>query len=229
MGQAFSVLVAVGAPLAAGVGVGVSISKDVRGWYKTLKKPSWNPPDWIFGPVWTALYSMMGVASWMVWKNGGGLVPLGLYGLQLVMNLAWSPLFFKAHELGYALLDITALLGVLSATIVKFHEVSPEAAYLLLPYLGWTSFAAALTYDIYKKNPKHQGALSEKNVKQATGQAKAQAEGAASTVADKAQQTKEAAGAKLQGASDAAKDAAHGNDAPKSAMYPTLHTDRKAA
>ena len=75
--------------------------------YKTLRKPSWTPPDWVFGPVWTALYTAMGYASYVVYKNGGGALPLSLYGVQLLMNLAWSPLFFRSHEIGFALLDIT--------------------------------------------------------------------------------------------------------------------------
>ena len=73
--------------------------------YKTLRKPKWTPPSWVFGPMWTALYAMMGYASYLVWQNGAPHLPLTLYGIQLVMNLAWSPIFFKAKEIGYALLD----------------------------------------------------------------------------------------------------------------------------
>jgi TspO/MBR family len=75
--------------------------------YKSLKKPSWTPPSWLFGPVWTALYTAMGVASWLVWREGGGWVPLSLYGIQLLLNFAWSPIFFKQHDIGLALADIT--------------------------------------------------------------------------------------------------------------------------
>jgi len=95
----------------------------------------------------------MGVASWRVWHLGGGPVPLGLYAAQLAMNMAWSPLFFKAHNLKAATIDITALIGVLAVTIIKFNEVDPLAAQLLIPYLGWTAFAAALTWNIYLNNP----------------------------------------------------------------------------
>lgn len=121
--------------------------------YPTLKKPSWNPPNYLFGPVWTVLYAAMGYASWRVWALGGGPVPLGLYAAQLAMNLAWSPLFFKAHNLKAATIDITALVGVLGATIYSFAQVDPLAAQLMLPYLGWTSFATALTWNIYLNNP----------------------------------------------------------------------------
>ena len=75
--------------------------------YKTLNKPSWQPPNWLFGPVWTALYAMMGVASWLVWQKGGGALALSLYAVQLALNLAWTPLFFTKHQLTYALADIT--------------------------------------------------------------------------------------------------------------------------
>lgn len=75
--------------------------------YKTLKKPSWSPPNWLFGPVWTVLYGAMGYASWLVWKNGAGALPLGLYALQAVLNYAWSPIFFGAHDITFALADIS--------------------------------------------------------------------------------------------------------------------------
>lgn len=153
MGQALSVAAAIALPLGAGIGMSVGMQKQVKGWYKHLKKPSWQPPNWLFGPVWTALYAMMGVASWLVWQNGGGAVPLSLYAVQLALNLAWTPLFFKEHQLTYALADITVLLGVLTATVVEFNKVSPQATYLLLPYLGWSTFAAVLTLDIWKRNP----------------------------------------------------------------------------
>lgn len=73
--------------------------------YKSLRKPKWTPPSWVFGPMWTALYGMMGYASYLVWQNGAPHLPLTLYGIQLVLNLAWSPIFFKAKEIGYSLLD----------------------------------------------------------------------------------------------------------------------------
>ncbi|CAL5228085.1 g11154 [Coccomyxa viridis] len=159
MGTVLSVVIAVAIPLGAGIGIGLGIQDEVKGWYRTLKKPSWNPPNWVFGPVWSALYTAMGVASWEVWRKGGGFTPLTLYAVQLALNLAWSPIFFKKHELGFALADVTALLGVLSATIVSFHSVSPTAAYLLVPYFGWTLYATGLTFAVYKMNPRHRGTL----------------------------------------------------------------------
>lgn len=140
-------------PVAAAAGIGISIAPEIKSWYKTIKKPSWNPPNWIFGPTWTVLYTMMGIASWRVWKAGGGPLPLGLYSLQLVLNLAWSPIFFKLHKLGAASLEISVLLGVLAATMVEFAKVDQTAALMMVPYAGWTSFAAALTFTIWKLNP----------------------------------------------------------------------------
>lgn len=75
--------------MVTGAAIGISLREDVSGWYKTLKKPRWNPPAWVFGPVWTVLYSAMGVAAWRVWKAGGGPLPLGLYAAQLALNFAW--------------------------------------------------------------------------------------------------------------------------------------------
>ncbi|KAI3436236.1 hypothetical protein D9Q98_002290 [Chlorella vulgaris] len=147
-----SLAAAVGGPLTAGMVVGMVIAPDVLGWYQKLKKPTWEPPNWLFGPMWSLLYCMMGVASHRVWLAGGGPLPLTLYGVQLLLNLAWSPLFFKSHNLKLAAIDITALLGVLGATIYEFSKVDKFAAQLLLPYLAWTTFAAALNYNILSQN-----------------------------------------------------------------------------
>lgn len=122
-------------------------------WYKSLRKPSWQPPAYLFGPVWSLLYVLMGIASWRVWKAGGRGQPLVLYGVQLAMNVAWSFLFFNAKSLKWALVNIVALLGVLAATTASFYKVDPVAGYLMTPYLAWVAFATALTYTIYTSNP----------------------------------------------------------------------------
>lgn len=186
MGTVLSVAVAVGVPIVVGGLVGLGLQDEVKGWYKSLRKPKWTPPSWVFGPMWTALYGMMGYASYLVWQNGAPHLPLTLYGIQLVLNLAWSPIFFKAKEIGYSLLDQVALLGVLSATIVEFNKVSPEAAYLMLPYLGWTVFATVLTVDIYRKNPGNRGNEPDQQARDAAYQAKDAVSDAANKVSNKA-------------------------------------------
>ena len=124
-------------------------------WYTTLKKPSWNPPGWIFGPVWSALYSMMAVAAWLVWKRGGFAAqrrPLALFLAQLVLNAAWTPLFFGLHWPSIAFAEITLLWLAIAATLAAFRPVSRIAAWLLAPYLAWVSFAAALNFTLWRLN-----------------------------------------------------------------------------
>jgi len=125
-------------------------------WYASLKKPSWNPPGWIFGPVWSALYAMMSVAAWLVWKRGGFVVqrrPLALFLAQLVLNAAWTPLFFGLHRAGIAFAEIVLLWLAIATTLTAFRPVSRVAAWLLAPYLAWVSFAVALNFTLWRLNP----------------------------------------------------------------------------
>lgn len=125
------------------------------GWYAGLQKPSWNPPAWIFGPVWTLLYLMMAVAAWLVWRDGGWRaqrLPLGLFLLQWLLNALWTPLFFGVHRPGFAFGEILLLWVVLAATLGAFWRVRRLAGAMLLPYLGWVSFAAALNFAIWRLN-----------------------------------------------------------------------------
>ncbi|MFK7851355.1 MAG: TspO/MBR family protein [Akkermansiaceae bacterium] len=121
-------------------------------WYQALDKPDWNPPSWIFGPVWTALYLMMAIAAWLVWKRDGWKIPLSLYIIQLILNAAWSPIFFGAHELGWALVEILFLWVAIIATLLSFYRISRPAAWLLVPYLVWVSFAAFLNFTLWRLN-----------------------------------------------------------------------------
>lgn len=121
-------------------------------WYPTLVKPSWQPPNWLFGPVWTVLYIMMAVAAWLVWKVGNARSALTLWGAQLLLNFAWSFLFFGARSPGLALIDIIALWLAISATIFAFSFKSRLAAFLMVPYLCWVSFALALNAAIFMMN-----------------------------------------------------------------------------
>ena len=124
-------------------------------WYAALKKPSWNPPSWIFAPVWTALYTMMAVAAWLVWKRGGFAAqrrPLALFLTQLGLNAAWTPLFFGLHRPGIAFSEIVLLWLAITATLAAFRPVSRVAAWLLAPYLVWVSFATMLNFTLWRLN-----------------------------------------------------------------------------
>jgi translocator protein len=140
--------------MAAGAGA-LATGSSVREWYPALRKPTWNPPAWIFGPVWTALYLMMAIAAWLVWRELGfaaAVVPLGLFALQLALNALWSPLFFGLRNPWAGLVDILPLWAAVLATLVSFWRVSPAAGLLLLPYWLWVSFATALNFTIWRMN-----------------------------------------------------------------------------
>lgn len=125
-------------------------------WYAQLEKPSFNPPSAVFGPVWTVLYVLMGVAAWLVWKRhgfAGARLALSLYLLQLVLNAAWSWLFFGRHAIGLALIDIVVLWVLIAITLIQFWRHRPAAGLLLVPYLLWVSFATALNYAFLRLNP----------------------------------------------------------------------------
>jgi len=125
-------------------------------WHNQLNKPTWNPHSWLFGPVWTLLYAMMAVAAWLVWSKGGwksNRWALSAFCLQWLFNALWTPLFFGAHLIGAALLDIVLLWCALLLTLVLFWRVSRPAGALLIPYLAWVSFAAALNFAIWRLNP----------------------------------------------------------------------------
>ena len=123
------------------------------GYYASLAKPSWSPPAWVFGPVWTALYLMMAVAAWLVWRQGGWRAqraPLSLYLLQLALNALWTPVFFGLRSPGLALVVIVSLGAAIVLTGRAFRPVSRVASWLLIPYLVWVVFAAALNFSIWR-------------------------------------------------------------------------------
>jgi len=121
-------------------------------WYASLSKPAWNPPGWIFGPVWTALYMMMAVAAWLVWKRGGWQQAHWLYGAQLALNAAWTPTFFGAQQIGWAFAVIIALWLAITFTLLAFLRISKAAGWLLVPYLAWVTFAAFLNFTLWRMN-----------------------------------------------------------------------------
>ena len=124
----------------------------VRDWYPSLAKPSWNPPGWVFGPVWTALYAMMAVAAWIVWRRAGWDQALLFYAIQLVLNGVWSPLFFGLHRPDLAFFDIVALWVAIVLTTAAFWKISLLAGILFVPYLAWVTFAAVLNFVIWRLN-----------------------------------------------------------------------------
>ncbi len=125
-------------------------------WYASLNKPSWNPPSWIFGPVWTALYLMMATAAWLVWRRGGWAEQrraLTLYVVQLALNAAWTPLFFGLKMPGLAFAEILLLLTAIVLTVLAFYRAIAAAAWLLAPYLAWVGFASFLNFTLWRLNP----------------------------------------------------------------------------
>ena len=124
-------------------------------WYTSLNKTSWTPPNSVFGPVWTALYIMMGISAWIVWKNRHykkAKVSLFLFVFQLILNSLWTYIFFGLHRPGVAFLEISALWFVLLATLIGFWRVKNVAGVLMLPYILWVSFAALLSFAIWRLN-----------------------------------------------------------------------------
>lgn len=137
-------------------GLGAVASAEARDFYASLAQPSWAPPAAVFGPVWTALYLSMAVAAWLVWRERGwarARGALGLFVFQLGLNALWSWLFFAWHRGGLAFADILALLVALVATVVAFARIRRAAAWLLVPYLAWVTFAAALNFAVWRLNP----------------------------------------------------------------------------
>lgn len=134
--------------------VGAVASVDAGSFYAQLTKPSWAPPAGVFGPVWTALYALMGVAAWLVWRSPGPRrVALGLFGAQLAANALWSWLFFAWHQGALAAVEVLVLLALIVATMAAFWPASRVAALLMVPYALWVSFASALTWAVWRSNP----------------------------------------------------------------------------
>ncbi len=156
MNDTIKLIIAVGATLAVGGLSGMATARGVATWYPTLAKPSFNPPAWVFGPVWTMLYIMMGVAAFLVWRQGlateGVKLALTVFVVQLALNGLWSILFFGMHAPGWAFLEIILLWLAIGATVWLFWLVVPAAGMLLLPYLAWVSFAAVLNGSIWMLN-----------------------------------------------------------------------------
>ena len=140
--------------VAAAIGSAAAVGS--RTFYEALQRPSWAPPGSVFGPVWTMLYLAMAVAAWMVWKARdfvGARVALILFLVQLALNALWTWLFFAWHQGALAFVEVLVLWVTVAMTMNLFRRVRPMAGTLLIPYLGWVTFAAALTYAVWKANP----------------------------------------------------------------------------
>lgn len=141
--------------------IGAIASVDAGDFYSQLEKPSWAPPGWLFGPVWTVLYLLMGVAAWLVWRESDNLnaslrrihAALTVFVMQLILNALWSWLFFAWHLGGWAFVDIVVLWIFIGFTLVGFLRVNKLAALLMAPYLLWVLFAAILNYAVWQMNP----------------------------------------------------------------------------
>lgn len=146
-------LVALVAPFTAGALGSIPTARAIPTWYRTLDKPSWNPPDKVFGPAWSTLYALMGVALMLVRREARTTGAQATFGLQLALNLAWSFVFFGSRSLRGALVVIGLLWVSILATITQFWGIRRAAALLLVPYLAWVSFAAVLNAEIARRNP----------------------------------------------------------------------------
>ena len=139
--------------LAVGACASLFTEPNIASWYAALAKPSFDPPNWVFAPVWTALYILMAVAAWRAWRVVGlRSVALTLYFLQLTFNFAWSLIFFAQHQIALALIDIAALFVSLLATAIAFWRADRTAGLMLLPYLAWVGFAGLLNLEIWRLN-----------------------------------------------------------------------------
>jgi benzodiazapine receptor len=139
---------------AAGIG-SVATDANIEGWYATLRKPAWTPPNWVFAPAWTTLYLTMALAAWLVWRKEGFAAarwPLGLFLAQLILNAAWSWLFFAWKRPGLAWGELLLLWVAIGLTAVCFGRRSLWAGLLLVPYLAWVTFAAILNLTIWRLN-----------------------------------------------------------------------------
>lgn len=141
--------------LAVAAAGGAVTATSVGTWYAALEKPPFNPPDWVFGPVWTLLYLMMAVAAWRVWRlreAPGARPALGAWALQLTLNLSWSYVFFGARMIGAALAEIAVLLAAILLTLALFWRIERLAGALLVPYAAWVAFAAVLNASLWWLN-----------------------------------------------------------------------------
>ena len=156
MNNTLKLIISILIPVAVGAVSGFFTSSEIPGWYQTINKPTWNPPSWLFGPVWTTLYVMMGVALSLIWKSDASQsvkkTAIILFAVQLVFNFFWSFIFFNQHQIGWAVVEIITMWIFILLTIFAFAPINKIAAWLLVPYISWVSFATILNYTIWQLN-----------------------------------------------------------------------------
>ena len=148
-------LISILLPLSLGAIAGMFTSQSVPEWYATLNRPSFNPPNWIFGPVWTTLYILMGISFFLIWKQEASKVrkrAILIFLLQLLLNIAWSFIFFYFNMIGLALVEIILLWISIVMMLVVFYKIKPIASYINIPYLLWVTFATVLNASYYFLN-----------------------------------------------------------------------------
>lgn len=154
--QWLGLAIAVGVCFAAAAVGSLYTAPAIPTWYASLQKPAWNPPNWVFGPVWTLLYLMMAVAVWLVWRErglaGAAALAIALFAIQLILNSLWSIIFFGWRRPGLALVEIFFLWAAIFATMLSFWRISNAAGWLMWPYLLWVTFAGFLNLSIWKLN-----------------------------------------------------------------------------
>lgn len=156
MNKGLKFVIAIMVPLVVGGVSGLFTVSGVNGWYTTIQKPSFNPPNWLFAPVWTTLYVVMGIGFYLMWKQPAATpyrnTSITVFFVQLALNFFWSFIFFKMHQPGYAFAEIVILWLFIVAMIICFIKVKPIAGYLQIPYLCWVSFASVLNFYIWQLN-----------------------------------------------------------------------------
>lgn len=155
MKKAIQLIVAILIVQSAGIIGSFATFSAIPTWYAGLAKPAFSPPSWVFGPVWTILYTLIGISLFLVWQEKGKekKTALGIFFVHLFLNALWSILFFGLHNPFIAFLEILLLLGTLLAVLWQFWRIRPMASYLLIPYLLWVSFAAFLNFTLWQLNP----------------------------------------------------------------------------
>jgi translocator protein len=156
MKNILKLIVAIAVPLSIGALGSYFTIPEINDWYQTINKPAWNPPNWIFGPVWTSLYLLMGISLYLVWKSnttdGTKTLAVSFFIIQLGLNFFWTIIFFNLHQTGWAVVEIMLLWVFILFTIFSFSSIHKAAPWLLVPYICWVSFAMILNYSIWQLN-----------------------------------------------------------------------------